>query len=129
VNIEAIPAPAAPPAASFAPPSAVTEVDPATVQQWVEQGEALLVDVREADEYAEERIPGSLLSPKSLFDARAFPRVPGMKVVLVCYLGRRSIGIGEQLLAAGHAEAISLKGGILGWSAAGYRTETAIPPA
>jgi rhodanese-related sulfurtransferase len=111
------------PAPSFA--GAVAEADPATVRQWLDDGEALLVDVREPDEYAMERIPGSLLLPKSLLDAAAFPRVPGMKVVLVCYLGRRSITVGEQLLAAGYTQAISLKGGILAWSAAGFQTEVA----
>lgn len=111
------------PSASFA--GAVVEADAATVQQWLDDGEALLVDVREPNEYAMERIPGSLLLPKSLLDPATFPRVPGMKVVLVCYLGRRSITVGEQLLAAGYPEAISLKGGILAWSAAGFKTEVA----
>jgi len=111
------------PAAAF--PGTVAEADPATVRQWLDDGEALLIDVREPDEYAVERIPGSLLLPKSLLDPAAFPRVPGMKVVLVCYLGRRSITVGEQLLAAGYTQAISLKGGLLAWSAAGFPTEVA----
>lgn len=112
---------AASPAVSIS--SAPAAVDPLTAKRWIDDGEAILVDVRENDEFEMERIPGSLLAPKSAFDAARFPRAPGKKVVLVCLVGRRSVEVGEWLKAAGYPEpAYSLDGGILGWSAAGMPT-------
>ena len=107
-----------------AQPSPVAEVDPLTVEQWRRAGGAVIVDVRERDEFEEERIPGALLFPKSEFDAARFPRFDGLKLVLVCLAGKRSIAVGEMLRAAGRAEALSLQGGMLGWMAAGLTVET-----
>lgn len=121
VAARTVPTAAASTAVSLAPATAA--VDPLTARRWVDDGEAILVDVRESDEFEMERIPGSLLAPKSAFDAAHFPRAPGKKVVLVCLVGRRSVEVGEWLKAAGYPEpAYSLDGGILGWSAAGMPT-------
>ncbi|MSP79734.1 MAG: rhodanese-like domain-containing protein [Rhodospirillales bacterium] len=105
-------------------PSPVPEVDPLSVEQWRRAGTAVIVDVRERDEFEEERIPGALLFAKSEFDAATFPRFGGLKLVLVCLGGKRSLGVGEALRAAGRTEAVSLKGGMLGWMAAGLAVET-----
>ena len=43
-------------------------VDPQTARLWIEQGEAVLVDVREPHEFAMERIHGATLVPLSAFD-------------------------------------------------------------
>ena len=107
-----------------APPSPVPEVDPLSVEQWRRAGTAVIVDVRERDEFEEERIPGALLFAKSEFDAAAFPRFGGLKLVLVCLGGKRSLGVGEALRAAGRTEAVSLRDGMLGWMAAGLPVET-----
>ena len=117
--ISEIPAPV-PPALLLPAP----EVDPLSVEQWRKSGKAVIVDVRERDEFEEERIPGSLLFPKSEFDSRVFPRFDGLKLVLVCLSGKRSLGVGELLRAAGRAEAVSIQGGILAWMAAGLPVET-----
>jgi len=117
--VSEIPAPVPP-----AQPSPVPEVDPLSVEQWRRTGTAVIVDVRETDEFEEERIPGALLFPKSEFDASAFPRFGGLKLVLVCLGGKRSLSVGEALRAAGRIEAVSLQGGMLGWMAAGLPVET-----
>ena len=104
--------------------SPVPEVDPLTVEQWRRSGKVVIVDVRERDEFDEERIPGALLFPKSEFAAPDFPRFDKLKLVLVCLAGKRSLAVGEMLRAAGRAEALSLQGGMLGWMAAGLTVET-----
>ena len=43
--------------------SMLPSVDPATVQAWLNTGEASLIDVREPDEHARERIAGALNVP------------------------------------------------------------------
>ena len=43
----------------------MTEVDAATLKSWMDRGEAVLVDVREENEFARESIPGATLVPLS----------------------------------------------------------------
>jgi rhodanese-related sulfurtransferase len=100
------------------------EVDVATVRRWVAAGEAVLVDVREAVEFEAERIPGTLLMPLSLFNGQRFPRLPGVKLVLHCAVGKRSAAAGKQLLQSGYPQVYNMTGGINAWKAAGYPTET-----
>jgi rhodanese-related sulfurtransferase len=100
----------------------VAEADVHTVRGWLAAGDALLVDVREAEEFEEERIPGALMAPMSLFDPARFPRIPGMKLVLVCASGRRSRAAALQLLREGHARPINMTGGFYAWKEAGLPT-------
>ena len=96
----------------------VTDATPEQVRAWLTNGEILLVDVREANEYAFERIHGALLYPLSTFDARALPG-DGRKLVLQCGSGKRSRVAAHRLLEAGHGHVTHLEGGIQAWKAAG----------
>lgn len=106
----------------------VVEVEAATVHQWLEDGEAVLVDVRETSEYEQEHIPGSLLVPLSVFDPERFPHITGKKLVVHCAVGKRSAAAGKQLLQAGHTQVHNLYGGILAWKEAGLATEVQFTP-
>ena len=92
----------------------ITHASPADVQRWLENGEILLIDVREPDEYAAARIPGALLYPLSTFDARTLPR-DGRRLVMQCAAGGRSLKAAQALLQAGHGHATHLAGGIKAW--------------
>ncbi len=96
----------------------VTDATPEQVHAWLAAGEILLVDVREANEYAFERIHGALLYPLSTFDPKALPR-HGPRIVLQCGSGKRSLMAAHKLQAAGHAHLTHLAGGIQAWKAAG----------
>jgi rhodanese-related sulfurtransferase len=78
----------------------VTDATPEQVHAWLTNGEILLVDVREPNEYAFERIHGALLYPLSTFDAGALP-TEGRKLVLHCGSGKRSLTAAHKLQAAG----------------------------
>ncbi len=108
---------------SVDPSLGVPSADAADVHRWVNDGCALLVDVREAEEFAEERIPGSLLMPLSYFDADFFPQISGMKTVLVCATGKRSAAAGKQLLKAGYDNVAQVTDGLRGWKDSGLETE------
>ena len=101
--------------------STVTDATPEQVQAWLAQGQILLVDVREVNEYAAERIHGALLYPLSTFDAKALPQ-EGRKLVLHCAGGRRSLTAAHKLLEAGFGHATHLAGGLQAWKAAGLPT-------
>ena len=65
----------------------LTALSPAEVSARIRAGKALLVDIREADEVARERIAGSVATPLSMFEAahldvRLADRIPGEAFVL-----------------------------------------------
>lgn len=97
----------------------ISEVDASTVSGWLSRGEAVLIDVREADEHARERIEGSTLVALSRFDPAAIPAAGGKRLVVHCKSGRRAAEACARLSASGRTGAVSLKGGIDGWKAAG----------
>lgn len=84
-------------------------------------GRVLLVDVREADEYAAGHIAGALFNPLSKFDPTKLP-VPGegQQVVIYCRSGKRSVSAMEQARLLGRRDANThFGGGILAWLNAG----------
>lgn len=98
------------------------ELDPETVKAMLESGEAVLVDVREEEEYAEAHIEGSVLSPMSDFEVETWPRFPDQKVVISCLGGVRSAAVARKLISSGQGWAIHLKGGLNAWRDAGLPT-------
>jgi rhodanese-related sulfurtransferase len=88
------------------------------VRAWWENGEILLVDVREPHEYAFERIHGALLYPMSTFDPKALP-MEGRRLVLHCASGKRSMMAAHKLAAEGHGNVTNLEGGLQAWKAIG----------
>jgi len=89
-------------------------------------GSILLVDVREAEEFAAGHIKGALFNPLSAFDPAKLPLAPaGKKVVVYCRSGRRSVTAMEQARLAGRADVDThFGGGILGWLGGGEEVET-----
>lgn len=97
------------------------EVSAAQVGDWLAQGSCVLVDVREPDEFARERIAGAESMPLSSFSAaRAMSAGgPGRVVVFHCKGGKRSAEAVRLATHASPAPALSLAGGIEAWKAAG----------
>jgi len=98
------------------------EIDVLTAAQWLEAGQAVLVDVREVEENRQARIPGSALLPLSRFDPQQLPPLGDKKLLLYCALGGRSQNAVIQCWHAG-IEAINLAGGIVAWHRAGLPLE------
>ena len=100
-----------------------TDVGVAQVKEWVANKEVLLVDVRETNEFEAEHIAGSLLLPLSHFDAEAFPKIPGARIVVQCGIGKRSEAARKMLVKAGHVNVLNMAGGLAAWKEAGFETE------
>jgi rhodanese-related sulfurtransferase len=98
------------------------ELDAPTVKALLDSGEAVLIDVREDDEYAEEHIAGSELLPMSDFEVATWPTRPGKKIIISCLGGVRSAAIANKLLSSGQSWAIHMKGGLKAWKDAGLPT-------
>jgi rhodanese-related sulfurtransferase len=97
----------------------VTDVSPEVLEGWLRSGTAVLVDVREAFEFAEERIEGARHAPLSTLDARALRREhAGARIVFHCRSGKRSLDAAQRCRMDGEPM-FHLAGGIEGWKASG----------
>lgn len=97
-------------------------VEPTRVKALLERREAVLVDVREADEWEVEHIPGAMHVPLSRFAASAVPELPGKPVVLHCLAGARSSKAADILFRSGRLDVMHMRGGLTGWKMAGLGT-------
>ena len=103
---------------------AVEDLTVEQVKAGLEDGSILLVDVREPNELAAERIPGAIDFPLSTFDPAALPDPQGKRLVFSCRSGRRSVTASKAAQAAGLRYNAHMAGGILAWKAAGFETES-----
>jgi len=97
----------------------IEELTPHQVAQLLRERRIILVDVREAEEFAVQRIPGALLCPLSTLDATMLPPDTDRQLVFHCGSGKRSVSAARARLAAGAARAAHLTGGIAAWKADG----------
>jgi rhodanese-related sulfurtransferase len=102
-----------------APSREIRDVDPATLQGWLRSGRAVLIDIREADEYAREHIPGARLVPLSGFNSSDFGTDQDRIGVFHCASGNRTAGAAGQLMQTAFHEVCILKGGLQAWREAG----------
>lgn len=106
--------------------SRIDEVDPAVVREQVSNG-AVVVDVREPEEWAAGHIPGAIHVPKSYLESRFEGAVPdrGKHVILYCASGNRSAWAARTLLDdLGYENVESMTGGFTLWKDRGYDVET-----
>lgn len=92
------------------------DLTPAQVARKLASHEIMLIDVREPDEFAVERIHGALLYPLSSFDPTALPT--SLPIVFQCGSGMRSAKAMAAAGKAGIAVAGQLAGGIQAWKQA-----------
>ena len=78
--------------------------------------DAMLIDVREKDEWDTERIPGALFRPMSQINSW-YPDLPKDRPVIVqCRTGQRSASVVHALInQAGFENVYNLSGGIVRW--------------
>ena len=95
------------------------EIGPAELDAMLKDGKALLIDVREVDEFRSGHIPGAINLPLSGFSPRNIPDPEGRTVVLQCAGGKRSGKALDQCAAAQSVIDTPLAGGIGAWKDAG----------
>jgi len=105
-------------------PSTSAEIDPRDAQALLARGEAVLIDVREPDEHARERIAGATLMPLGTLSPEKVRALGAKRVLIHCKSGRRggdATARCSPLLGAG-IEVRNVRGGIEAWRAAGLPT-------
>lgn len=80
---------------------------------------ALILDVRERDEFMRARIDGCLLIPMSQLGARMFEIPKDRPVLVICASGSRSVNVVGHLLASGWTDVANVAGGISTWERMG----------
>lgn len=99
--------------------SELKTISPARAAELVRKG-AILIDIREFDEHARERIPGARHHALSRIDADTPVREGDEVLVFHCRSGGRTKGNASKLTAAaGQCETYVLEGGIDAWKKAG----------
>ena len=92
-------------------------------QDMVAGGKAVLIDVREPDEYAGEHIEGSVNVPMSDFSSQAVKTAAGDKTIIFsCLSGKRAGMMYERFHAETGLDALCMDGCLMGWKAAGLKT-------
>jgi rhodanese-related sulfurtransferase len=97
----------------------VLTLSPAEANELLERGEICLVDVREANEWAQMRIPGAIHAPLSDLPNLVDMLPTGKPIVFYCLVGMRSVRALEISQAKGKPHDTHLAGGIKAWQAAG----------
>lgn len=93
------------------------EIDIDETARALENG-AVVVDVREPQEYAAGHVPGARNIPMGRLTARAHELDLGSPVHLICASGNRSSAMVD-LLAAQGFDAVNVAGGTAGWITSG----------
>lgn len=96
------------------------DITPAELHNLLAANSALLVDVREPDEFAAGHIASAVNLPLSTFTPSNVPDAGGRTIVLQCAGGKRSGMALDRCAAAQSAIDTHLAGGIGAWIAAGY---------
>ncbi len=105
--------------------SQVDEVDPADVRRQIGNG-AVLIDVRENEEFAAGHIPGAVHVPRSYLESRIEGAVPDhdAHVILYCQSGNRSAWAAHTLRELlGYENVEHMTGGITLWKDRGYEVD------
>jgi molybdopterin/thiamine biosynthesis adenylyltransferase/rhodanese-related sulfurtransferase len=106
--------------------SRIDEVDPSAVREQLNNG-AVVVDVRETDEWSAGHIPGAKHVPKSHLESRIEGAAPdrSQHVILYCASGNRSAWAARTLIEdLGYQQVESMTGGFTLWKDRGYEVET-----
>ena len=92
--------------------------------QLVNQGKAVIVDVREPAAFAAGHLPDAKNIPLKELSNRAgeLDKFKSKSVITVCQNGVQSLRAAAQLRKAGFNEAVSLEGGMAAWQAQGMPT-------
>lgn len=97
-----------------------SSISPAESTQMINRDDALILDVRESNEYSEGHIINSLHIPLSALKTRMsdLEKHKAKKVIIACRSGHRSSQACATLRKAGFEQVFNLSGGVMAWESA-----------
>ena len=98
--------------------SRIEEVTPAEVAAIRERGEqAILLDVREPNEWNLGRIPGAVFLPRGNLESKVEDAIPrDARVIVYCARGNRSALAADTMRQMGYGSVASMSGGFQQWA-------------
>ncbi len=101
----------------------VKNINVQQAKQWLDQNEAILIDVREPAEHASQKIPDATLYPLAGICCGGLPKTD-KKILIHCQKGMRGSNACQKLMAEDAAlEVYNIEGGIEAWRQAGMPVE------
>jgi rhodanese-related sulfurtransferase len=102
----------------------ITETSPADAAAKLNSGEAVIVDVRDKDEWDEGHVPGALHMSRGTIELDIEEKVPDPNAMIICHCGGggRSALAAENLQKMGYKNVRSMAGGFKAWKSAGLPT-------
>ncbi len=102
-------------------PSPIPTIDVTEAERRLRDDPAspLLLDVREANEFAAVRAPGAVLVPTSTFMTRVADLPADRPLLVVCHVGGRSAAVTSYLIRTGRTDVVNVAGGMDAWVRAG----------
>ena len=99
-----------------------SEIREVSVQEARQREGAVLLDVREADEWSQGYVPGAVYVPRGYLELRIEEKVPDKdrEVIAYCAGGTRSALAVKALQELGYRKASSMAGGFSRWKEAGF---------
>jgi len=109
--------------------SGVKHILPANAFEAIQNGDAVMIDVREMFEVQLENIPLDrvLNHPMSVIIDRLPYIAKDQKIIVICAHGERSVKVANLLQYQGYPEVASLDGGFEAWKNAGLPFESVLP--
>jgi len=98
----------------------IKNISPQEAKRLIEKENAVLVDIREPEEFAGDHIEGARLMPLSVFTLLSPEPDRERPAVFHCRSGMRAQGSAEVLEKHGFAATYLMDGGIVGWKKAGF---------
>lgn len=102
----------------------ITEIRPTDAAERVKGSDAVIVDVREQDEWDEEHIPDAIHLSRGMLELDIEDKVPDLNTTIIthCGGGGRSALAAESLQKMGYKNVRSMAGGFKAWKASGLPT-------
>jgi len=99
----------------------ITEISPGDAQTQSERGDAVLIDVREEEDWREDHAKGAKHLGRGIIELEIEEQVPDLKTPIICYCGGggRSALVAESLQKMGYENVRSVAGGFRAWKEAG----------
>src|SRR5579885_153207 len=96
--------------------SAIRQIDAEQARKLLEQG-AIIIDVRESEEWRQGHIPQATFIPRGFLELRVEEKIPDRKapVIVQCASGTRSLLAARTLAEMGYENLYNLTGGFNGW--------------
>ena len=102
----------------------ITEISPTDAASKTKSSDAVIVDVREKDEWDDGHIPDAVHMSRGMLELEIEDKFPDRNTTIICHCGGggRSALAAETLQKMGYKNVRSMAGGFKAWKAAGLAT-------